>query len=213
MGFKKGQSGNPKGRPKGALNKTTLAAQQLLAGEAQEITQKVIELAKQGNPMALKLCLERILPRRKDRLISLNLPKVKTEADVFKALQAILAAVSRGDITPNEADILSGLVGETQKVIKQLPPEPAKDTLTAEDFSEPGVRDAYLAGMIAYRTLHERVEEGRRRRQLLATRVAPQDLLPSSEGTAEPEGQEERETQDERSPVSPPFAAQGGESC
>ena len=33
--FKTGQSGNPGGRPKGALNKATLATQALLEGEAE----------------------------------------------------------------------------------------------------------------------------------------------------------------------------------
>ena len=59
-----------------------MAAQQLLDGEAQEITRKVIELATGGNPVALKLCLERVLPPRKDRPISLKLPEVKTVSDV-----------------------------------------------------------------------------------------------------------------------------------
>ena len=60
--FKAGQSGNPGGRPKGALNKATLATQALLDGEAEALTRKAVELAKDGNPVALRLCLERLLP-------------------------------------------------------------------------------------------------------------------------------------------------------
>lgn len=64
--FQKGQSGNPQGRPKGSLNKTTLAVQNLLNGQAEEITQKAIELAIDGDGPALKLCFERLLPVKKD---------------------------------------------------------------------------------------------------------------------------------------------------
>ncbi|MEJ2092548.1 MAG: DUF5681 domain-containing protein [Syntrophobacterales bacterium] len=157
MAFEKGQSGNPNGRPKGALNKATLAAQQLLDSEAQEITRKVIELAKQGNPMALKLCLERLLPRRKDRLISLDLPEVETQSDVPQALQAILAAVSQGTITPGEADILADLVEAAQKAISQQVPEPPKRLLLdPEDIEDSQVRDVYLKLMIAVREADER---------------------------------------------------------
>ena len=47
--FKKGQSGNPGGRPKGTRNKTTLAMEELLDGEAEIITRKAIEKAKEGD--------------------------------------------------------------------------------------------------------------------------------------------------------------------
>jgi hypothetical protein len=60
--FKAGQSGNPGCRPRGSLNKATLAAQALLDEEAGGLTLKVVELAKNGSPMALRLCLERLLP-------------------------------------------------------------------------------------------------------------------------------------------------------
>jgi hypothetical protein len=69
--FKPGQSGNPSGRLKDTLNKVTLAARALLDGEAEVLTRKMLELAKAGNPMALRLCLERLLPPRKDRPINL----------------------------------------------------------------------------------------------------------------------------------------------
>jgi len=58
--FKKGQSGNPNGRPKGIRNKATMAAQELLDGEAEALTRKAIEKAMEGDMTALKLCLERI---------------------------------------------------------------------------------------------------------------------------------------------------------
>ncbi len=51
--FKLGQSGNPGGRPRGARNKTTLAIEALLDGEAETITRKAIELAKAGDMSAL----------------------------------------------------------------------------------------------------------------------------------------------------------------
>jgi len=65
MKFQPGQSGNPTGRPKGARHKTTLAIESLLDGEAEALTRKVIEKAKEGDLAALKLCLDRLLPMRK----------------------------------------------------------------------------------------------------------------------------------------------------
>ena len=69
--FEKGASGNPSGRPRGSRNATTLALEVLLDGQAQALTQKAIDLALTGDIPALRLCLDRILPLRKDRLVSL----------------------------------------------------------------------------------------------------------------------------------------------
>jgi len=118
--FKAGQSGNPKGKPKGALNKATIVAQKLLDGEAQTIAQKAVDLAKEGNPVALRLCLERLLPPRKDRPMALSLPKVEEAADIPKALSAVLAAVAKGEITPAEARDLAGLVESVRKGIETV---------------------------------------------------------------------------------------------
>jgi hypothetical protein len=61
-GFRKGRSGNPKGRPAGARNKATQSAELLLDGEAEALTRRAVELALAGDGMALRLCLERIIP-------------------------------------------------------------------------------------------------------------------------------------------------------
>jgi hypothetical protein len=101
--WKKGQSGNPSGRPAGARHKATLAAEALLDGEAETLTRKVIEKAKDGDSVALRLCLERILPARKDRSVSIELPKIATAGDGLKAIATVIDAVARGDLTPGEA--------------------------------------------------------------------------------------------------------------
>ena len=76
-GRRPGESGNPNGRPPGSRNKTTLAVESLLDGEAENLTRKAIELAKDGDLTALRLCLERIAPPRKDRPVTFSLPKLE----------------------------------------------------------------------------------------------------------------------------------------
>ena len=116
--FKPGQSGNPKGKPKGALNLTTRAAQELLDGEAQALTQKAVELAMGGNVVALRLCLERTVPTRRERSISIELPQVDGAADILKVMSAILGAVGTGEITPSEGRELAAILENYRKGIE-----------------------------------------------------------------------------------------------
>ena len=63
--FQKGQSGNPAGRPKGALNKYTEISKELLSEKGPMIVQKVIEKALDGDVACLKMCMDRIVPAHK----------------------------------------------------------------------------------------------------------------------------------------------------
>jgi hypothetical protein len=110
MPFEPGKSGNPAGKLKGTRNKTTLAVEALLDGEAETITRKAIELAKDGDLTALRLCLDRIAPPRKDRPVLFELPPVSSAADAAKAAAALLEAVAVGDLTPAEASELGKLI-------------------------------------------------------------------------------------------------------
>lgn len=116
MAFRKGQSGNPAGKPKGARNKTTVAIERLLEADAKTITQKAIDLAKAGDLTAIRLCLERLCPPRKDRPVAFNLPALETPADALQAQIAIVRAVAGGDVTPSEAMELSRVVESFAKV-------------------------------------------------------------------------------------------------
>jgi hypothetical protein len=67
--WEKGKSGNPAGRPLGSRNKSTLFLESLLENEAEPLTRKMIQVGLTGNPMALRFCLGRLLPRRRGRPI------------------------------------------------------------------------------------------------------------------------------------------------
>ena len=116
MTFKPGKSGNPAGKPRGARNKTTIAMEKLLDDDAETITKKAIELAKGGDMTALRLCLDRIIPPRKDRPVSFNMPEIKTPSDALVAATAIIRAVADGDLTPSEAAELNKTVDSFARV-------------------------------------------------------------------------------------------------
>ena len=116
--FPKGTSGNPAGKPKGALNHATRAAALLLDNECESLTRKVIELALSGDMTALKLCLDRIIPPRKERPVSIRLPSIKGVADLPRLTAAILKAVGQGELEPGQAAALVSLVANHGKALE-----------------------------------------------------------------------------------------------
>jgi hypothetical protein len=133
--FKKGKSGNPSGRPRGSRNRTTIAMEELLDGEADAIVRKAVKQAKSGDPVALRLCLERIIPPRRERSIKFELPPIQGPADALKATAALIAAVGSGDVTPSEAAELAKLI---EGLVKSL------------EATELADRIAKLEGMITH---------------------------------------------------------------
>jgi len=106
----KGRSGNPSGRPRGSRIRSTFAAQMLLQGEAEALTRKAVELALDGDPAALRLCLDRLIAPHRERLVPLALPPMREPADLAAAMEAIAAAVARGLLAPAEAAELAKVV-------------------------------------------------------------------------------------------------------
>src|SRR5580692_7152821 len=85
--FRKGQSGNPRGRAAGSRHKASLAAEALLDGEAERLTRRAVELADGGDPTALRLVLERILAPRRERAVNFTLPSIDSAADLTAAMR------------------------------------------------------------------------------------------------------------------------------
>jgi hypothetical protein len=112
--YKKGQSGNPVGKPLGARHKTTLAVQALLDGEAEGLTRKAVEMALAGDTTALKLCLERIAPAYKPsaKAVMLDMPPPNNLTDTARAF---VTAAANGELPP---DIAAQLVSAVASVAR-----------------------------------------------------------------------------------------------
>jgi len=100
--FRKGISGNPNGRPKGARNSATLAAEALLDGEAEALTRKAVQMALEGDTVALRLCIE--------RPVTFALPPITSARDAADISAAGIDAVSNGAINLGEAAEIAKLI-------------------------------------------------------------------------------------------------------
>lgn len=107
-----------RGKPRGTRHKATQAVLAMLDGEAEALTRKAIDLALQGDGSALRLCLERLAPPRKDTPVRFDLPAMQGAESAASAMGAILASVASGDLTPSEASGLAGLVEAYRKALE-----------------------------------------------------------------------------------------------
>jgi hypothetical protein len=110
MRFQQGQSGNPAGRPRGALNRATVLAQELLSARVERIAGKLIELAEGGDMRAIRVCMERLMPVIKHQPIAVEMPPIEKAADSVEAVASIAAAVAAGELTATEAAELAKVV-------------------------------------------------------------------------------------------------------
>jgi hypothetical protein len=133
--FQKGQSGNPGGRRPGCRNRATLAAEGLLEGEAEALTRRAIELAIAGDTTALRLCLERIVPQRKSRAVTFDLPRIDRVEDLAGAVGSVLQEVACGRLLLDEGATLVGMMESKRRAMETIDLEKRLRALEAESPS------------------------------------------------------------------------------
>ena len=121
MPFKPGQSGNPAGRPVGARNKRTIVAEKLCGRNGEYVAQLLMDLAEQGHPTAMRICLALFCPRPKRR--PFRLPPVTTSEDALRAMNMLLQGVADGELAPAAA---AGLSTKVQAASRRAQADPAR---------------------------------------------------------------------------------------
>jgi hypothetical protein len=117
----KGQSGNAAGRPIGSRNRAPMIVERLLDGELEELTLKLIELAKGGKVGALKFLLGRVVPPCRERTVSFEVPRIVCMDDVSEALSRVLQAVGTGQLTIEEGErLIRMLAVESQILLRSV---------------------------------------------------------------------------------------------
>jgi hypothetical protein len=116
--FKRGQSGNPSGRPRGSKNAALVALDRIGESAAQGLLQTVITKALDGDMMAARILLDRAWPARRGRPVVFDAPRVETAADVVRALGHILDATASGQLTIEEAAGLAAIIETQRKAIE-----------------------------------------------------------------------------------------------
>jgi hypothetical protein len=124
--FRKGQSGNPAGRPKGRRDERTLLASSLLADEADAILKVCIQRAKDGDPVALRLCMERIVPPARGRAIRLDVPSATASVAENAGMEDdILGAPEKAAQVESAAPECPVKVPDTPPAADEAPPPTA----------------------------------------------------------------------------------------
>ena len=72
----------------------------------------------QGDRNALKLCLERLLPARRDGFVSLPTLRSQTSQDVAESCDSLLRAISAGRLTPTEGGLVAEILEGRRRVIE-----------------------------------------------------------------------------------------------
>jgi Family of unknown function (DUF5681) len=108
--FRKGQSGNPAGRPPGSRNRATSMVQNLLEGAAENIAKRAAQLAEEGNVAAIRICMNRLSPVSQHNPVAFELPPIHSPQDCLRATSTILTGIASGDIAPSAALQIARLI-------------------------------------------------------------------------------------------------------
>jgi hypothetical protein len=104
-----------RGKAPGTRNRATMAPLALLEGEAEALTRRCVEMALEGDATAMRLCLDRLLP--KGRAVRLRLP-LRTVDDLEAALANVTAALAAGALALDEVATLTGLIEARRRLLE-----------------------------------------------------------------------------------------------
>jgi Family of unknown function (DUF5681) len=120
MKFLPGQSGNPAGRPLGALNKKTLALEAAYEAKAEAAVNDIMERAKSGDRGAMRLCMERAVPAGRHRRFAFALPRIRTPEDAEMATDVVMDGLADGVLSLAEVEELLRIVERALQIADSI---------------------------------------------------------------------------------------------
>jgi hypothetical protein len=93
-----------RGRPKGSRNQIALEREALINQYSPPVVRKCVSDALKGDRIAMRLCMERMVPPARQPTNAFKLPPIRSAADVPRASAAVIKAAAAGDLTPQEAE-------------------------------------------------------------------------------------------------------------
>ena len=101
------------GRTPGSRNKRTVFQVALEIG-GEKIVEKIKALALDSDPVAMRLCIERLVPVLKPPLRRFAMPPVDTAEQLKEAVSAVVQAVANGMVSAREGESVARII-ETQR--------------------------------------------------------------------------------------------------
>jgi hypothetical protein len=114
-GWKPGQSGNPKGKPRGSGEVQKLRA--AIGKHVPKILEKLVAAAEGGDVQAARLVLERVIPPMKATEPTQRIP-IAPKATLADQGRAVLAAVAAGQLAPGQGAQLLTAIGTLGKIVE-----------------------------------------------------------------------------------------------
>jgi hypothetical protein len=131
------QTGNTfgRGRPRGSRNKSTVIMEAIGVEGAVELLRRVQRAARQGNLHAAALLLARVWPVKGGRPVAVNLPPIETGRDLIEAHAALIAQMSAGEITIEDASAISRVLERQRRAFEARDLEKRRGVPTSRAIS------------------------------------------------------------------------------
>jgi hypothetical protein len=112
--WKKGESGNPKGRPPGIVDKRA-SLRKAFEAEGKAVAERCIAAALEGDVQAMRIVLERLAPPLKARVDPVEFD-LNTEGSYTDQARQIMQAVSVGQLSPDVGRMLIDGIASVARV-------------------------------------------------------------------------------------------------
>lgn len=108
--------GNP-GTAKGTRHRATRLVGEAIDGAADKLVDRPVKLALDGDPAAMKLATDRLVPPRRDAPVAFRRPRMQEAGGATKAMCTNVGAVASGELTPGEGERHARLLEAFRKTI------------------------------------------------------------------------------------------------